>query len=89
MQKPIKKLKQSGLYQIATSVTLHQKEHPHSHRIATIPSDSIVMFLEYSTGSVRKCKILFGEMIGWIVVDRKYTNHTYFFKEVKNNAKDE
>lgn len=88
MQNPIKKLKQSRWYQVATSVILHQKDHPHSKKITTIPVDSMVMFLEYSDSSVRKCRVLYQDTVGWLFVDNKYKQHTHFFKEVKLDAED-
>jgi hypothetical protein len=43
------------------------------------------MFLEYHTGSVRVCKVVYQDYIGWIVVESRYKEHLHFFKKVKTD----
>lgn len=82
MQKPKNKLKQGQWYQVAAKTILHQTKSIHSNPMMKIEPDSMVMFLEYHPGSVRSCKVMYQELVGWIVVDPKYKDHLHFFKRV-------
>lgn len=82
MQKPKKALQKSHWYLVANDVLLHKTASAYSDAILTIPKDGMVMFVEYHSSGVRKCKVMFGEYFGWIMVDSKYREHSYFFKNV-------
>lgn len=82
MQNPKNKLEPGSWYQVASKVILHRTKSAYSSCVAKIESGSMVMFLEYHTGSVRTCKVMFEESIGWIMINPKYKDHLHFFKKV-------
>lgn len=82
MQNPKNSLEKGSWYQVASKVVLHQTKSAYSRCLIKIDQGSMVMFLGYHTGSVRTCKVMFQELIGWIVVDPRYTDHLHFFKKV-------
>jgi len=72
------------LYRTAANTLIFEsKKCDYEKVLLELPANSTVLFLEYSKGTVRKCKVVFGNRIGWILVDRKYKKHHFFFKEHK------
>jgi hypothetical protein len=84
MQNPKRALEKSKLYRVASEVVLHSTKSHYSKMLTKVPANGIVMFLKYSPGTVHTCMVMYGEYYGWIVVDKGYKDHTYFFREVKD-----
>lgn len=82
MQNPKNRLDKAGWYSVASEAVLHATKSAYSGTLAVVPKSSLVMFLEYHSGSVRTCKVMFGEYVGWILVDKKYQDPMNFFTRV-------
>ena len=83
MQNPNNKLKQGEWYQVASKAILRQSKSAYSKCMIKIEPDELVMFIEYHSGSVRVCKVMYQELVGWIMVDKKYKDHLHFFKKAR------
>lgn len=82
MQNPKIKLERAKWYRVASDISLHASKSTYSITLCLIPKNSVIMFLQYHTGTTRICKVMFQDMIGWITVGRKYRNHVHFFNKI-------
>jgi hypothetical protein len=85
MQNPKKRLERGHWYEVASQAILRKTKSAYSKPLIKIEPRALVMFLEYHTGSVRVCKVVYQDYIGWIVVESRYKEHLHFFKKVKTD----
>lgn len=78
---PNPKLEPGTWYRTAVSLQMTKARSDRGEPIVTVPKNSLVMFVEYHPGSIRSCKVMFREYVGWLKVPNKYKDHTFFFQK--------